>query len=91
MSKLLITAATVATLLAAPVFASDNKCNSPAQDQWMTTEALTAMYAEKGYTVKNIKIEDGCYEVYGIDAKGARVEIIVDPMTGEAVGTEDKG
>ena len=57
----------------------------------MTTEALTAMYAEKGYTVKNINIEDGCYEVYGIDAKGARVEIIVDPMTGEAVGTEDKG
>lgn len=91
MAKLLISAAAIATLLAAPVFAEGTKCDSPAHDQWMTKDAMTAMYTEKGFTVKNIKVENGCYEVYAIDGKGARVEIIVDPMTGDVAGTEDKG
>lgn len=90
MSKLLISAATV-LMLAAPAFAEGMKCDSPSQDQWMTKEALTAMYVDKGFDVKNIKIEDGCFEVYAKDANGARVEIYVDPVTGEAVKTKSKG
>lgn len=82
MSKLLISTAAV-LMLAAPAFASGSKCDSPAQDQWMSKADLTAVFVEKGYDVKNIKIEDGCYEVYALDAKGAKVEIYVDPMTGE--------
>ena len=57
----------------------------------MSEADLTAMYVEQGYEVKGIKIENGCYEVYGIDAAGTRVEIIVNPMNGEAVGNEASG
>jgi len=87
MSKLLLSAAAVA-MLSVPAFADDTRCNSPAQSQWMSQADLSAMYAEKGYNVKGIEVENGCYEVKALDANGARVEIYADPMTGEIVKTE---
>ncbi|KKL71195.1 hypothetical protein LCGC14_2097340 [marine sediment metagenome] len=81
MSKLLLSTAAV-LMLAAPAFAEDMKCNVPDQTTWMSQEDLTTMYVEQGYEVKNIKIDEGCYEIYGIDANGERVEIYVDPVTG---------
>ncbi|WP_082342786.1 MULTISPECIES: PepSY domain-containing protein [Shinella] len=41
-----------------------------------------------GLDVRRIKVENGCYEVYAIDAKGAKVETIFNPQTGEPVGSE---
>jgi hypothetical protein len=84
MSKLLLSTAAV-LMLAAPAFAEDMKCNVPDQTTWMSQEDLTTMYVEQGYEVKNIKIDEGCYEIYGIDANGERVEIYVDPVTGVPV------
>ena len=84
MSKLLLSTAAV-LMLAAPAFAEDMKCNVPDQTTWMSQEDLTTMYVEQGYEVKNIKIDEGCYEIYGINDKGERVEIYVDPVTGEPV------
>lgn len=81
MSKLLLSTAAV-LMLVAPAFAEDMKCNVPDQTTWMSQEDLTTMYVEQGYEVKNIKIDEGCYEIYGIDANGERVEIYVDPVTG---------
>ena len=71
MSKLLLSTAAV-LMLAAPAFAEEMKCNVPDQTTWMSKEDLTAMYVEQGYEVKNIKIDEGCYEIYGFD-----------PVTGE--------
>ncbi|KKN75392.1 hypothetical protein LCGC14_0381360 [marine sediment metagenome] len=84
MSKLLMSAAAV-MMLAAPAFAEEMKCDVPDQTTWMSQDDLTAMYVEQGYDVKNIKIDEGCYEIYGLDANGERVEIYVDPVTGEPV------
>lgn len=89
MSRTTLTAAIVASLLTAPAFASSIKCDSPSQDQWMAKADLTTMYEGQGFDVKNIKAEDGCYEVYALDAKGVRVEIIADPMTGKQLGIEN--
>lgn len=84
MSKFLLSTVAV-IMLAAPAFAEDMKCNVPDQTTWMSQEDLTTMYVEQGYEVKNIKIDEGCYEIYGIDANGERVEIYVDPVTGVPV------
>ena len=88
MSKIIFSAI-AATLLTAPAFASDIKCDSPSQDQWMTKAALTTMYEDKGYDVKNIKADDGCFEVYALDAKGTRVELVVDPVSGKLLEIEN--
>lgn len=82
MSKLLLSTAAV-LMLAAPAIAEELKCNVPDQTTWMSQEDLTAMYVERGYEVKNIKIDKGCYEIYGLDSNGGRIEIYVNPVTGE--------
>ena len=40
-----------------------------------------------GFEVRQVKVEDGCYEVYGIK-DGKKVEAIFNPATGEQVGAE---
>lgn len=73
--------------LAFPALAAE-RCDV-AQADWRPVEELTADLVAKGWTVSNVKIEDGCYEVYGHDQNGARVEIFFDPATFEAVGSDD--
>ncbi|MEZ5870691.1 MAG: PepSY domain-containing protein [Nitratireductor sp.] len=86
MKTFIAIAAAVSTLLvAAQAEASSKDCGSVPQAQWMSKEVLTQKATELGYTVRNVKVEDGCYEVYGIDSKGARVEAYFHPATGEVV------
>jgi hypothetical protein len=42
----------------------------------------------KGWKVRQIKVDGGCYEVYALDDKGARVEAYFDPRTLEPVPTK---
>jgi hypothetical protein len=62
------------------------KCDAP-KDKWMTEEAMKAKATEMGYDVRQVKVEDGCYEVYGIK-DGQKVEAIFNPATGEQVGVD---
>ncbi|WP_134682375.1 PepSY domain-containing protein [Paracoccus ravus] len=78
---------TVAVLTAAPALAAD-RCDVD-KAKWRPVEELKAELASKGWTVSNVKEEDGCYEVYGKDASGKRVEIFFDPATFEEKGSDD--
>lgn len=41
---------------------------------------------EKSYKIKEFKVTPGnCYEIYGWDKKGNKVEIYFNPVTGEIV------
>lgn len=62
-------------------------CDSGSPDAWQTQEKLTAMLKEKGWEVRNVKVDGGCYEVYAIDDKGERVEAYFHPVTLEPVST----
>ena len=42
----------------------------------------------KGWTVRRIKIDDGCYEIDGRDAEGRGIEVTVHPATLEVIGIE---
>ena len=79
--------ATALVLLAAPALAEE-KCNVP-QAEWRSEAELTADLTAKGWTISNIKTEDGCYEVYGKDEKGTRVEVFLNPKTFELVGSDE--
>ncbi len=70
--------------------AEDNgMCGNTPKDKWLTEDAVKAKAEKDGYEVRKVKIEDGCYELYAVDAKGAKVEMLVNPGSGEVVGTED--
>lgn len=65
-------------------------CDSGSPDKWQPQEKLTAMLKEKGWDVRNVKVDGGCYEVYALDDKGERVEAYFHPVTLERVQIADK-
>jgi hypothetical protein len=65
-------------------------CDSGPQDGWQPQETLTAALKEKGWEIRNVKIDGGCYEVYAIDDKGERVEAYFHPVTLQQVTTAEE-
>lgn len=61
------------------------KCTVPVSE-WQLREDLEAKLKKEGWEVRRIKIDNGCYEVYGFDGKGARKEAYFNPKTFELVG-----
>jgi hypothetical protein len=78
----------IALMATAPAFATGlATCDSGDRATWQTTEVLEKQLTAKGWSVRRIKEDGGCYEVYAIDDKGERVEAYFHPVTLEAVPT----
>lgn len=81
----------ILTLIAAlPVgfaLADDDDCFVPMAN-WQPREAVAALAAENGWTVRRIKIDDGCYEIKGRDGTGREIEVKLDPATLQVVEFE---
>lgn len=63
-------------------------CDSGAQETWQPQSKLEKMLTDKGWQVRRIKIDGGCYEVYALNEKGERVEAYFHPQTLEPVPTK---
>ncbi len=63
-------------------------CDSGAKSGWQPVEKLESMLKEKGYTVRRIKEDGGCYEVYALNEKGERGEYYFHPVTLAPVPTK---
>ena len=66
-------------LAALPVLADDD-CDAPLA-HWQSREAVRQMAAQQGWQIQRLKIDDGCYEVRGIDAQGKAFKAKIDPET----------
>lgn len=60
-------------------------CDVP-KAEWRPSVELQRALKSRGWTVRSIKVENGCYEVYGYDEKDARVEAFFNPKTFDRVG-----
>jgi hypothetical protein len=81
----------LAACLALPVVAhAGADCAAHPKDQWMKQEDLKAKLTAAGYKIKKFKVDGNCYEMYGHNDKGQRVEIYMDTVTGEPVKTHVK-
>ena len=56
-------------------------CNSGPKEGWQPAAKLEQMLKDKGWTVRRIKEDGGCWEVYGLDEKGRRMEAYFHPVT----------
>jgi hypothetical protein len=79
MKHLILASGLLVALGSLPALASEG-CNVPESER-QPVEALQKKLEGEGWTVKNIKLEDGCYEVYAKDAAGNRKEIYFDPKS----------
>lgn len=65
-------------------------CDSGDQKTWQSQEKLTKMLTDKGWQVRRIKVDGGCYEAYVITEKGERLEAYFHPQTLASVPTNQK-
>lgn len=63
----------------------DFSCDVP-KTEWKTQMELQRKLTAEGWKIRQVKTDNGCYEVYGFDEKGQRIEIYFNPKTFEKVG-----
>lgn len=61
-------------------------CTSAPQTQWLSMQDLQAKVEALGYRVQKAKLAKACGEFYTLDKNGNRVELFVDPTSGDIVG-----
>lgn len=66
-------------------------CNAGPQSSWKSMEALQQDLTKQGWQVTKAKIDGGCYEVYGTDPEGRRVEAYFHPVTFEKLLVSRRG
>lgn len=75
--------ATAAIALSGMALASPT-CSVP-KEKWMKEADFKKEMKHQGFMIKTFKVTNGCYEIYGLDKVGKRVEIYFDPATGTPV------
>lgn len=59
------------------------------KDGWKPEAAFKQDLQDQGYQIKVFKVTKGnCYEIYGTDKAGKKVEIYFDPVSGKAIKSE---
>ncbi len=92
MNHLRITLAATAFLLGTTAASATGlaTCDSGPKEGWQPQAKLEEALKGKGWTVRRVKVDGGCYEVYGLDDKGQRVEAYFHPVTLAPVPTKPK-
>jgi hypothetical protein len=61
-------------------------CTTDAKDKWQDEKAFQENLKGQGYKIKKFKVtKNSCYEIYGWDKAGKRVEIYFNPVSGSVV------
>jgi hypothetical protein len=66
-------------------------CQAGPQSKWKSQDALKASLVKQGWQVRKSKVDGGCYEVYGTDPQGNRVEAYFHPVTFEKLLVSRRG
>ncbi|MBP7000328.1 PepSY domain-containing protein [Amaricoccus sp.] len=74
-----------AALAAAPAFADPNCSGTPMSlPMWQVAKG----FEEAGGAIREMKVSDGCYEIYGKNGE-TKLEIYYDPATGAELQREE--
>lgn len=85
----LSTSLVIICLIAATSASADEDCAVPMAN-WQPRDAVTALAEQNGWSVSRIRLDDGCYEVTGVDALGRKFELKLDPASLSIVEMEFK-
>lgn len=67
-------------LLPLPAMASAD-CPVYPKAEWAAEETLKTALKEEGYSIKKFKVDGNCYEMYGKNKAGKKVELYFDVKT----------
>jgi hypothetical protein len=81
----------ISTFLAGSAFAAGATCSTAPESAFKSKSDLEAVLKTEGLTMKKLKIEKGCYEVYAIDAAGKKVNVAYNAETLEKTANPEAG
>jgi len=80
-----VAAAFAVLLWSGPAFAGPT-CTTEPKAKWMSEGDMRSKIDALGYKYKVFKVTTGnCYEIYGYDSSGKRIEVYFHPITGGVV------
>jgi hypothetical protein len=77
----------LAALVSMPAFAKAN-CKAYPKSEWMKEADARAKIERQGYAIDKFKVDGNCYEIYGRNKDGKKVEIYFDAKSLEPVKSE---
>lgn len=81
MSLKMVSAAAAALVLMSGFAQAAVNCPVYPKNEWMKEADAKAKLVQEGYSIKVFKVSGNCYELYGKDKTGKRVEIYFDAKT----------
>lgn len=63
-------------------------CAAYPKEEWASEDTLKQALKDEGYKIKKFKIDGNCYEMYGLNKEGKKVEIYFDMKTFAIVKAE---
>lgn len=84
MKRLLIPLAVVVAITPNMALATGMySCSETDRSEWLSKDALLEKVEALGWSVRRMKEDGGCWEVYGTMPDGKRVEAYFHPVTGD--------
>lgn len=77
------------TLVSNPLWAKKT-CTDQPKDKWMTEDAFKNKVTADGYKITKFKQPGSCYEIYGQDKDGKKIEIYFNPVDASIVKSKNK-
>jgi hypothetical protein len=88
--KSLLSLTAIAIVLSGPALAA-GKCSTSPKSRWQPQSNLEAQLASEGFKVRQVKVENGCYEVYATNKDGKRENIAFNAETLERLDNAEAG
>jgi len=85
-----LTALLLAGTVTLPALA-DEDCKAAPKDQWLAADAIKSKAEGMGLTVREVKEDEGCWEVRGLTTDGKKAEVHFEPTTGAVVEQDSDG
>jgi hypothetical protein len=82
-----LAALSLAVALPGAAWAGAN-CKAHPKAEWMKQSDAQAKIVADGYTIAKFKVDGNCYEIYGTNKDGKKVEIYYDTKTLDVVKME---
>ena len=85
--KKILTILSFLSVYSAGAALADDDCFVPMAN-WQPREAVERLAKQNSWTVRRIKIDDGCYQIDGSGVDGRNIEVTIHPATLEVIEIE---
>ena len=88
MNRLIVAGALCMSALIVDAAWAGANCKAHPKAEWMKESEAQAKIVAEGYAISKFKVDGNCYEIYGTNKAGKKVEIYYDTKTLDVVKME---